>query len=139
MAATSAHGGAWLLLLLPPVSTVLGWTYLVNDEKVSAIRRYLRAETIPALTAITGERGVFGWERPGDDCRRFVRKRLQLGVDLLAFCLLPVAALAVYWAAGPWTAPLLIVSALETVTLGVLAAEITRYANISPKREQRRR
>jgi hypothetical protein len=32
------------LLLLPPVSLILGWTYLANDEKISTIGRYIRGE-----------------------------------------------------------------------------------------------
>lgn len=31
-----------MLLALPPVCVVLGWTYLVNDEKISAIGAYVR-------------------------------------------------------------------------------------------------
>lgn len=30
--------------MLPPVSVILGWTYLVNDEKISAIGRYVRGD-----------------------------------------------------------------------------------------------
>ncbi|GHH39997.1 hypothetical protein FHS35_006797 [Streptomyces umbrinus] len=42
-----------LLLLLPPVCLVLGWTYLVNDEKISAIGRYVSTELAPRLAAVT--------------------------------------------------------------------------------------
>jgi hypothetical protein len=74
---------------------------------------------------------VFGWEQPGTDPRRVSRKCFQLGAHLLAFCLLPAAALVIYWASGPWPAPLLAVSAVETVLLAVLAVEISRYADLS--------
>jgi hypothetical protein len=30
------------LLLIPWVCVILGWTYLVNDDKISAIGRYIR-------------------------------------------------------------------------------------------------
>lgn len=30
------------LLLVPWATLILGWTYLVNDEKISAIGRYIR-------------------------------------------------------------------------------------------------
>ncbi len=43
-----------MLLALPPVCVVLGWTYLVNDEKISAIGRYVRGELTPRLAAVTG-------------------------------------------------------------------------------------
>lgn len=45
-------GQTELLLLLPPVSVLLGWTYLVNDEKISAIGRYVRDELTPKLAAL---------------------------------------------------------------------------------------
>ena len=32
----------YALLVLPWVSLVLGWTYLVNDQKISALGRYIR-------------------------------------------------------------------------------------------------
>jgi hypothetical protein len=127
--ATVARGAAYLLLL-PPVSVLLGWTYLVNDEKVTAIGRYLRLELGPDLAGLAG-RAVFGWEQPGTDARRAGRKRLQLGADLLAFCLLPAAGLVAYWATGPWPVPLLVVSAAETVLLAMLASQIVSYADLS--------
>jgi len=37
---TLNSGGA--LLIIPWASAVLGWTYLVNDEKVSSIGKYIR-------------------------------------------------------------------------------------------------
>jgi hypothetical protein len=30
------------LLILPWVCLIMGWTYLVNDEKISALGRYVR-------------------------------------------------------------------------------------------------
>src|SRR5688500_3373987 len=53
IAAVLQDGGRpTLLLLLPPVSLVLGWTYLVNDEKVSAIGQYIRTDLAPRLSAV---------------------------------------------------------------------------------------
>jgi hypothetical protein len=137
VAATSTRGGAWLLLLLPPVSTVLGWTYVVNDEKVSAIGRYIRAELRAALGAMTDRACVFGWEEPGTDRHRFARKRRQLCVDLLAFCVLPLAALVVFWATVAAPAPLVILSAAEVAPLAVLAEGIVRHADLSCRAARR--
>ncbi|MEK8169196.1 hypothetical protein NKH77_03460 [Streptomyces sp. M19] len=47
-----------LILLLPPASVLLGWAYLVNDEKISAIGRYVREQLDPRLSALVpGSRG----------------------------------------------------------------------------------
>ncbi|MCW2858477.1 MAG: putative integral rane protein [Actinoallomurus sp.] len=69
------------VLLLPPVSRILGWTYLANDEKISAIGRYIRGELAPRLAAQTGDDSViFGWETiHRSDARRSPRKFLQVG------------------------------------------------------------
>ncbi|MFH8370047.1 hypothetical protein [Streptomyces sp. NPDC018031] len=125
-------GHVELLLLLPPASVFLGWTYLVNDEKISAIGRYIREELDPRLTALVPTHSrVFGWETAHrSDRRRVSRKRLQLGVDLLIFCAAPLAALVVYWSYGPVTAVLLTVSLVESALIAVLGAQIARYADL---------
>ena len=120
------------LLLLPPVSVVLGWTYLVNDEKISAIGRYVRAEIGPRLSALSADQApVLGWElaHRADSGRRS-RKFLQLGVDLLAFCLAPVAALVAYWIADPSGGLLIATSAVEAVAVAVLGAQTVLYADL---------
>ncbi|MFF8694232.1 hypothetical protein ACF08W_18725 [Streptomyces sp. NPDC015144] len=122
-----------LLLLLPPMSVILGWTYLVNDEKISAVGRYIRDELGPRLKDLAPEGAeVFGWESAHRrDDRRNSRKRFQLAVDLLTFCVAPLAALIIYWALGPKDWPLLTISVAETVMVTALAVQVVRYADLS--------
>ncbi|MGI5238409.1 hypothetical protein [Dactylosporangium sp. CA-139066] len=128
-ATLSAKGHANLLLLLPPVSVVLGWTYLVNDEKVSAIGRYIRDVLRPRLAA--GADDVFGWEDAHrSDPRRPMRKRLQLVVDLGVFCLPALSALVVYWVNGPWAWPFVLLSIVEALVVGVLAIQLVAYTDL---------
>ncbi|MFC9225465.1 hypothetical protein ACFT8W_32880 [Streptomyces hygroscopicus] len=126
------HGRPQLLLLLPPASALLGWAYLVNDEKISAIGRYVREDLGPRLGTLAPVRPpVFGWERAHrDDGRRISRKRLQLAADLLLFTVAPIAALIVYWTSEPVRAVLLAVSVAEVALIGVLAAQIVLYADL---------
>ncbi|WP_447040751.1 hypothetical protein [Streptomyces sp. DSM 118878] len=121
-----------LLLLLPPISTLLGWTYLVNDQKISAIGHYVRENLGPQLSAVTEQEGiVFGWEAAHrQDRRRTSRKRLQLAADLLAFCGGSTAALVAFWVNGHLTWILLSVSLLEVAALVVLAIQIGIYADL---------
>src|SRR3954465_5476232 len=109
-AALAPGAPATLLLLLPPVTTLLGWTYLVNDEKVSAIGRYIRDDLGPRLAAEV-EAEVFGWEaaHPSDPHRRS-RKILQLSVDLGGFCVPPLAAIVIFWINGPLRWPFMVIS-----------------------------
>ncbi|WP_432197670.1 hypothetical protein [Streptomyces sp. bgisy027] len=124
------------LLLLPPVSLLLGWTYLMNDEKISAIGRYIREQVGPRLAELRSDREpVFGWESAHrSDRRRTVRKQIQLGVDLIAFCGAPLAALIVYWAGTPGGTALITISVLEALGIAVLAWQIVVYADLGRSR-----
>lgn len=131
-ATLNARGQANLLLLLPPVSVLLGWTYLVNDEKVSAAGRYIRTEIAPRLSVLVPDGStVFAWETVHrSDPRREMRKMLQLAVDLSTFCVAPLAALVVFWDCGPRTATFMVVSLAETVVVAVLAVQIILYSDL---------
>ena len=120
-----------LLLLLPPVVFLLGWTRLTNDRKVSSIRRYVREELAPGLAALVGEGSpvLFGWEA-ADEPRRTVHKGGQLLADLLAFVVLPLAALVAYLVAARGPVPLGMVAGVEAVLLAGLAAEVVRYSEV---------
>jgi hypothetical protein len=51
------------LLILPWVCLIMGWTYLVNDEKISALGRYVRDKLSNGLAKALGvdENGVDFW------------------------------------------------------------------------------
>jgi hypothetical protein len=118
----SAHGRGYLLLV-PAVTFVLGWTYLVNDHMITAIGRYVREH--PALPGLRWET-----DHPADK-RRAVRKTIQLAVDLGTFCGSGLAALTAFWLAPAPHSPLLVaVSVAEAIATGVLAWQFITYAGI---------
>lgn len=118
-----------IVLALPPVCVVLGWTYLVNDEKISAIGAYVREELGPRLSQLARGEGAFGWERVHrENLRRRSRKAVQCVIDLLAFCLVPLAGLAVYWAGGQGSPGLLVLSGVEALAVVGLASQVVAYA-----------
>jgi hypothetical protein len=147
IAASAQAGRPAMLLALPPVCVVLGWTYLVNDQKISAIGRYVREDLGPRLARLarseevggagasgaSGQAGegaeVFGWERVHrGDRRRRSRKAVQCVIDLLAFCLVPLAGLTVYWTGGQGSGGLLVVSVVEALAVLGLGAQVVSYA-----------
>jgi hypothetical protein len=132
IAATVSSSTRAYLLLLPPVSVVLGWTYLVNDEKISSIGRYIRAELAPRLTALISDQAlVFGWETAHrSDYHRVSRKYLQLAVDLLTFCGAPFVAVVVYWSQRSDSDVLMTLSVVELVAVAVLGAQMVTYADL---------
>lgn len=112
----SARDRGWLLLV-PVVACVLGWTYLMNDQMITAIGHYVR-ETLPAMR--------WECEHPADRHRRS-RKAGQLAVDLTTFCGPAAAALTAFWLA-PAGLLLSIVSVFEAIGTGLLTWQFVRYA-----------
>jgi len=76
------------LLVIPWVSFILGWTYLINDQKISAIGQYIRLDLsvkLEILIQATPE-SLLGWETGHrSDSHRKSRKITQLAVDLITF------------------------------------------------------
>lgn len=119
-----------LILALPVVCVVLGWTYLVNDEKISAIGRYTRTELASRLANATSvHEPLFGWETyHRSDAKRVSRKTTQAIVDLVAFLAAPFAALIGFWCYGTDNALLVSVSIVEAAGLIVLGGLFLWYA-----------
>ncbi|MEU3544860.1 hypothetical protein [Streptomyces paromomycinus] len=115
-----------LLLALPAATCVLGWTYLVNDEKISAIGRYVRTDLGPRLSTLAGEQdSLFGWETAHRrDARRTQRKAIQCAIDLAVFAATSATALITYWVGGNLTPIPVTVSVLECAAVIVLAVQI---------------
>jgi hypothetical protein len=87
------------LLVVPWVCFILGWTYLVNDQKISAIGQYIRLELstkLEILIQATPE-SLLGWETGHrSDSHRKSRKITQLAVDLITFCLTGIISLILF-------------------------------------------
>jgi hypothetical protein len=94
-----------LMFAIAPVCVILGWTRMVNDQKVTAIRRYIHRWVRPELrsTLGRGSASVLGWEaahRVGAGWR--TRKIGQVLSDLLLCCAPAILApLVVLIGGGP--------------------------------------
>ncbi|MEU9620358.1 hypothetical protein [Streptomyces sp. NPDC048155] len=131
LAITVQNRHAQLLLAVPVICIVLGWTYLVNDEKISAIGRYIRDQLGPRLAELSGTRrgAVFGWEiYHRGDANRTTRKRLQTTIDLLTYLALPMTCVIAFWCSRAAHPLLLIVSIVQALALAVLGWQFLRYA-----------
>jgi len=129
----------YALLVIPWVCLVLGWTYLVNDEKITAIGRFIRltlVEKIKEQTGSTDIESIFGWEiAHRSDNRRRRRKIEQLIIDQITFVLSGMVALIAFWllvSKPPLAVNLL--SWVELILLLVLGVEIIIYADLAKGR-----
>ncbi|QXQ99073.1 hypothetical protein [Streptomyces sp. WY228] len=130
VAVTVHSGQAGLLLSVPAICLILGWTYLVNDEKISAIGCYVRDRLGPRLGELASARGaMFGWEvYHRDVAGRAMRKRLQTTVDLFTYLILPMVCMIAFWCSHTAHFLLVLTSLVQTLTLAVLGWQFLRRA-----------
>jgi hypothetical protein len=122
-----------VLLVLPMICLVLGWTYLVNDEKISAIGRYVRTTFSERMQALVGSKDpeLFGWEvAHRSDPRRKTRKIFQLIVDEFVFVLSGAVAIVMFWLKTADMATFWWIVASEIILLLVLGIQIFIYADL---------
>lgn len=129
----------YTFLVLPWICLILGWTYLVNDEKISAIGRYIRLTMTEKLGPLVNEQPelLFGWEiAHRDDKWRKSRKKFQLLIDEVTFCLSGIVALGFFWHLGPksWDSVLLATFLIEGMLLCWLGIWIFIYADLKKGR-----
>jgi len=122
------------LLIIPWACLILGWTYLVNDEKISAIGRYIRLTLDAAFlqTLNLPEERLFGWEvAHRSDIRRKSRKVFQLLVDEITFCVSGLLAVVWFWLVQKQP-PLVwqVVGLAEVALLLILGYVMMRYADL---------
>jgi RsiW-degrading membrane proteinase PrsW (M82 family) len=123
----SGEGLPAAFLLVPWVTAILGWTYLVNDQKITAIRKYVEGDLEPRLRAMLETKDVlFRWESfHRSDARRRQRKWIQLVIDLSTFVFSGVAALVAHVAltrpALPTDWPSFVLGGVDAALLLLLA------------------
>ena len=130
---------SYTFLVLPWVCLILGWTYLINDEKISAIGKYIRYTMTEKLGTLVNEKPelLLGWETAHrDDKWRKSRKKIQLLIDEVTFCLSGFVALGLFWKLGPesWNSSLLTIFILESLLLCGLGIWIFIYADLKKGR-----
>ena len=128
-----------VLLVIPWASLILGWTYLVNDDKVSALGRYIRLTLVRQVNEKVGSDRtdeLFAWEiAHRSDARRKRRKIEQLLIDEITFAFSGLGTLAAYWILEPaphWEVQVLFWG--EVFLLIVLGIEILLYADLGTGR-----
>lgn len=123
------------LLIIPWVSLILGWTYVVNDEKITAIGKYIRHDLINKLKEYIEYNNLellLSWEvSHRNDSNRKRRKIEQLIIDQITFIVSGMVALSAFWFLVP-NSPCFIrfLSIIELLFLIILGIEIFIYADL---------
>ncbi|ASC69919.1 hypothetical protein XM38_008490 [Halomicronema hongdechloris C2206] len=134
-----ANNNYYAFLIIPWICLILGWTYLVNDEKITALGRYIRYTLVEKVKEEAGQGeidSIFGWEiAHRSDNRRHRRKLQQLVVDELTFVVSGIAAIVAFWllvSQVHWGIQVLCWA--ELVFLIFLGIEIVIYADLAKGR-----
>ena len=115
----------------------MGWTYVVNDEKISAIGAHIRYTLEARISALIGgsadNQHLFAWETTHrSDPHRKSRKYLQLFIDEVAFVFSGLTALVVFWLLSTQISTLAtLLSAFEAILLIGLGIKIASYADLA--------
>ncbi len=134
-----------VFLLIPWLCFILGWSYLVNDDRVSAIGAYIRKELTAQIrkSIDSPESTILGWEVVHrSDLDRVARRVWQFIVDEVTFVISGFAALGAflilskYGHKAPEGAGLGISEAAqwgivgaESVMMAILGFQFWRYAD----------
>lgn len=141
--AFSKEGVYLSFLILPWVSLIMGWTYLVNDQKITALGHYVRytltnqlAKQLSIAENSPDIEQIFGWEiAHRDDPLRKRRKIEQLIIDEITFVLSGIGALIAFQIKTVNPDGLLqSVCGFEFVLLLALGIEIVIYADLGKGR-----
>lgn len=131
-------------LLVPWVTAILGWTYLANDEKITAIRRYIDTSLSKRIEKLIGndhKNFAFGWEHfHRSDKLRPVRKSLQLAIDLWTFVISGAGAVGAFLVRAFQNPPKgnllyfdILAAGADLVILAILAAQFVEYSQRAMK------
>ena len=131
--ALSKDGPNLALLAIPLLVLILGWAYIINDEKISAIGRYIRNSLEPELQKMAGSNeSLFGWEiAHRSDDYRLERKVIQMGIDLLTFAGFGMGAIVFFLVREPKVSTAALwMCGIEGVMMLFLIFEIVTYADL---------
>lgn len=124
-----------VLLVIPWISIVLGWTYLINDDKISNLGKYFETVLFTAIHKELGEdkekdQFILGWETCNLTSKRRTRRKIeQLLMDELAFVLPGIIAVAAFFRLTSSVDPILqFLSWIELLVVISLGIEIFLYA-----------
>jgi hypothetical protein len=123
------------LLVLPFVCIVLGWTYLMNDEKITEMGDYIHHILIPKANSLAVDSKLTlqpSWEEfHRNTKRRKERKSIQLVMDLGIFCISGFFSLVCFFMlCDHYSCLHMIIAVCESLLLIYLAYQFISYTRL---------
>lgn len=136
--ALSKSNNIFALLLIPWISFILGWTYIINNEKISAIRNYFNTKLEKKISKLLKTKldcVLLEWEvEHRIDKRWDQRKAIQFIIDITTFCGSGLVAVLTYWQSVPSKhTELIVLVVIELSVLFILGIQIFIYADLKKK------
>lgn len=126
-------------LVLPILSFVLGWTYLLNDEKITSIGQYVQKNLSVYINNLfdANDATVFSWENVHREERsRIVRKLLQLLANELLFCASGLSSvLFFFYLSTTVSSTMRVIGIVEIIMSIIIGIEIIMYSDIRKSTE----
>jgi hypothetical protein len=138
------------LLIIPWISAILGWTYLINDDKISCLGNYFKEKLSASIQAelegqkslqnatqiesqeqeLSQEDNLLAWETFNRTAKRRTRRKIeQLLIDELTFSAPGIFAVIAFWHMGGAIAPMVqFLCGVELLIAIGLGVEIFLYA-----------
>lgn len=110
------------LLILPFICIVLGWTYLVNDIKISEIGTYICGKLIPNIIkeelSDMKNNNTDTWENYHSDTpHRYMIKIIQLMVDIVVFCCSAMLSIYVFFVLNDMSIYYILIASFEIISI----------------------
>ena len=126
----------YAFLMLPWACFILGWAYFSLQNKIVAIRHYLRDSLSPHITELAGmpSDAPFAEERIYlHKQARWVRKLYEIAINLFLFCIPSIIALGMYLLlpsqTGLMVADTMVIA--DLVFIVILAVWVVIYSDVS--------
>ena len=127
LAAFAINNESTVWLALPWVSTVFGWSYLMTEEKITALGRYVRHHLAPRLGP-----GTLRWESSKKRTTTLAgpHKAAQLVVNLLLFVAPALTAVGLWTVTGDLAPGLVVLAVAEVVVALVLGFFFLAHSDV---------
>lgn len=135
--ATGDPKNYYAFFILPISNFILGWTWLLNDEKITSIGKYIQNNLTSCIIELlkSNDSTIFAWEHfHKKEEKRMGRKILQLLANELLYCISGLLSVFLFFHYSNTTlfivSKVLILGCFEIILLIIMGINIFIYSDI---------